>query len=372
MNHWIYAVDEAGTGIGSPPSTFLRWSYKTGDVVLTTGAINNRANEDPRIVFGSYDGKVYSFPTDADGEEETPLDSGCRGADNAPIWEFQVPTIVDAATGDEQVSKVHSSPAAAGDKIFFGANNGKVYAVSADGPEDLDADGDDDPLWETPTGSVLQPVTGSPAVANGIVVIGSEDKSVYWINAANGSILKKKSTESAVDTSPIIEGDRAFVAARDGTLYMFGPEIPRLPDLEVLSVSGVAGGLSVTIRNNLDTRARGLESPPTTVKLISGSFETEVDVPSIMPGASVVVTSSAVPGGGSIEVRAIVDPLNKIIEFNDGNNEWRGGVSLVAASSSGQASGGDDGGGGFKIPGLGLGATLAVLALALLAMRKRR
>lgn len=352
MNHWVFAIDEQGSG---DLKTTAKWAFKTDDIVLSTAAINNRAGEAPRVIFSSYDGKVYSFPTTTSDEN-----SDTCGSLNTPVWSFPVPSIVDSDTGETQVSKVHSSPAAAGDKIFFGANNGKVYGIRADNGQKI---------WETTAGNVLQPVTGSPAVANGKVVIGSEDKKVYWINATDGKILKTFATQSAIDTSPAIEGDRAFVAARDGTLYMFGPEIPRRADLQVTSVSAVGSSLQVTVKNAGDAATSG----NTTVRLlVGGTFLANVDIPKLDPGQATTVTSSTpVPGTGSVQVQAIVDPDNKIVESNDSNNELTQGVSLVPPATVGD-SGGGDGGGGFKIPGLGLVPTLAMLGLALLALRKRR
>lgn len=351
MNHWIIAVDEQGTG---DLKTQVKWVYKTGDVVLSTGAINTRANQDPRIVFGSYDGNVRSFLTTASGEGG----NNCHGVMHTPSWTFEVPTIVDAQTQDEQVSKVHSSPAAAGDKIFFGANNGKMYGIRADNGQRI---------WETSAGNVLQPVTGSPAVANGIVVVGSEDKNVYWFNADNGTILKKFATQSAVDTGPAIEGDRAFVAARDGTLYMFGPKIPTQPDLIVQSISATASGLSIVVKNNGDAA-----SANTTVRLfLGGTFLANVAVAAIEPGQSKTVTHAMQLPEGSSTVRALVDPDGQVVESNESNNELSRGVSPPATATEGDG-GGDGGGGGFKIPGPGFALVFAMLALALLGARRRR
>lgn len=355
MNHWIYAIDEQGTG---NLKTFIHWSYKAGDVVLSTPAINTRFNQDPRVVFGSYDGKVYSFLA---GQPDSVPDNACFGEAATPAWEFKVPTIVDAETQDEQVSKVHSSPAAAGDKVFFGANNGKVYGLWSD---------NGDLIWETTAGNVLQPVTGSPAVANGKVVIGSEDKNVYWINATDGKILKTFTTQAAIDTGTAIEGDRAFVVARDGTLYMFGPEIPRRADLQVTTIQMVGGQLQVTVRNAGDAASAN----STVVRLlVDGTFLANVAVSKIEPGQSATVSPSGIiPGEGNVEVEAIVDPDNTITESNDSNNgkTQRVNVDPVTEDGGGDGDGGDDGG-GFKIPAPGFVPLLALLGLAALALRRR-
>lgn len=352
MNFWFFAVNEQGTG---DKKTTVEWVAETGDIVVSTAAINSRPNQQPRIVVTSYDGKAYSFETSPSSEG----DNNCNGYLHTPSWTYEVPALV--VDGEAQVSKIHSSPASAGDKIIFGANNGKVYAVNADNGQRL---------WETTAGGQIAPVQSSPAVANNKVVIGSADKKVYWINATDGKVLKTFTAQSAVDTGPAIDGDRAFVAASEGTLYMFGPAIPRRADLTVTSVSGSGTTITVGIQNMGDAATSG----NTTVRLfVGGTFLANVDVPKLEPGASTSVQYVAAGQAGSLQVRALVDPDNAIVESNDSNNEMTAGIALGVdpAVPTDGGSGGDDGG-GFKIPGPGLVPLLAMLGLALLAMRRRR
>ncbi|HJQ93323.1 MAG TPA: PQQ-binding-like beta-propeller repeat protein [Candidatus Thermoplasmatota archaeon] len=360
MNHYVFALDEEGQG---NLKTTIKWVYKTGDIVLATPSINLAGGSLGRLIVGSYDGKVYSFVPSPPGEGS----NGCNGLGNNtlhnPSWNFPVPNVVDPSTGQSQVSKVYSSPATQGDRIYVGANNGKVYALDAANQGQL--------LWEATAGSVIAPVTSSPVLANGIVVVGSEDKSVYWINATDGKVLKKFTTQSAVVTSPAIDGKRAFVASQDGTLYMFGPEIPRRADLTVTSVSGSVTTVTVNIKNLGDAATSG----NTTVRLfVGGTFLANVDVPKLEPGAATNVQHEAIGVTGSVQLRALVDPDNTIAESNDSNNEMTSAVALgdPAAPTDGQDGGDEGDGGGFKIPGPGLVPVLAMLGLALLALRRRR
>jgi outer membrane protein assembly factor BamB len=64
---------------------------------------------------------------------------------------------------------ISSSPALAGDTLYFGANDGKVYAVDARTGEER---------WSFQTGGEVR---SSPAVADGAIYVGSRDGFVYAI-----------------------------------------------------------------------------------------------------------------------------------------------------------------------------------------------
>jgi outer membrane protein assembly factor BamB len=358
-NTYVYAVDEAGgqgtrpDGSNRPPTeTKVEWVAQTGDRIFSSPAINTRAGEPDRVIFTSYDGKAYSFEASPGSAGEDP----CNGLVASPDWTYEVPTIQDPETGETQVSKIESSPAAAGSRIFFGANNGNVYGVdSADGSL----------LWETPAGGVGHAVTSSPAVANGIVVVGSEDKNVYWINATDGKVLKKFATQSKVVTSPAIDADRAFVAEENGILYMFGPTIPTRPDLVVTGISALGTSLQVTVKNQGDAA-----SAATHLRIyVGGTFLTNQTVPALNASQSTTLTYAANLGASSVSVRAVVDPVAN--ESNSANNEMTQGVAAQLPATT-AAGGGSSGKKGIKLPGPGLPAILGLLAVAALAARRRR
>jgi outer membrane protein assembly factor BamB len=353
-NHYVFAVDEEGQGDGK---TRPMWFYKTGDVVFGSPSIDIRSDGSVLLVVGSYDGNVYSFDPSPSGEGDNP----CFGVEASPSWTYEVPS------SGTQVSKVHSSPASHADRVFVGANNGHVYGIDAfDGSK----------VWEATAGSVLTPVTSSPVYANGKVVVGSEDKKVYWFDAENGHILKTFSTQEAVLASPAIDGVRAFAASQDGTVYMFGPEIPRRADLVVTALAVSAGTLQATVKNQGDAA-----SPRNvTVRfLVGGTFLANVDVKALAAGES-AVAGVPLPSSstGSIQAKAIADPDNAVPESNDSNNELLQAVSVSPPPSTadngngGNTGGGGGKGGGIKIPNLMLPSLAAGLAFALLAARRRR
>lgn len=64
-------------------------------------------------------------------------------------------------------SRVESSPAIAGNRVYVGSNDGRFYVLGLD---------DGAKLWEFEAGA---PLSASPAIANGRIVIGSQDGRLY-------------------------------------------------------------------------------------------------------------------------------------------------------------------------------------------------
>ena len=68
-----------------------------------------------------------------------------------------------------------SCPAVANGVVYIGSEDDNVYALNA-------ATGSK--IWSYPTGNQVE---SSPAVANGVVYVGSDDNNVYALNATTGS-----------------------------------------------------------------------------------------------------------------------------------------------------------------------------------------
>lgn len=60
-----------------------------------------------------------------------------------------------------------------GDFIYVGCDNGRLYAVSAQGGKNV---------WEVETGG---PIRSSPAISEGVVYVGSEDGHLYAIGESS-------------------------------------------------------------------------------------------------------------------------------------------------------------------------------------------
>ena len=63
-------------------------------------------------------------------------------------------------------------------------------------------------LWSYATGE-----SSSPAVANGVVYVGSEDKKVYALNASTGAKLWRYATGNAVYSSPAVANGVVYVGS---------------------------------------------------------------------------------------------------------------------------------------------------------------
>jgi eukaryotic-like serine/threonine-protein kinase len=351
MNHYVVAVNEQGTADGK---AIVQWIYGTGSI-LTTSPTVMISGSTHRAIIGNHDGKVYAFDTAPGGQGA----NKCYGVLHSPVWTYEIPSVVDPNSGTPQITKIESSAATTGSRVFIGANNGQVYALDTSSGTKV---------WNTTAGSVQAPIWSSPAVANNIVVVGSNDKNVYWLDANNGAILKKFPTQSAVVTSPAIDGDRAFVASEDGTLYSFGPKIPTLPDVVVESITAVEGAIQVVVKNNGDAA-----SAATTVRVfLAGEFLASLDVGALEVGKSQTVTHDIELEEGRHSVKAIVDPDSSMAEHSDSNNELEKNVNAVLPQEETETDGGDGGGGGLKIPSPGAVPLLALLGLLALALRRRK
>jgi len=173
------------------------------------------------------DGKVYGYQSDfsvTTGREPAPLRFYC--------W--------DAFTGEKIWDLPHAIawPMIAYGCLYF-VEGGAVYALSTAYPPDdwtmwrgnVENPGftwDRGPLnlnvgpkWSFQTGGGI---ISSPAVANGKVYIGSNDKHVYCIDAYNGSLIWKFKLENheamtVYGSSPAVVGNKVITGPDDGYIY---------------------------------------------------------------------------------------------------------------------------------------------------------
>jgi outer membrane protein assembly factor BamB/uncharacterized membrane protein YoaK (UPF0700 family) len=205
----LYAFDAAGvTGCsGSPKTCAPLWTGATGWGVTSSPAVANGV-----VYVGSNDYKLYAF--DAAGV------TGCSGSPKTctPLW--------TGATG----SVVTSSPAVANGVVYVGSNDYKLYAFDAAGVTGCSGSPKTcTPLWTGATGSWIG--YASPAVADGVVYIGSTDGKLYAFDAAgvtgcSGSPktcapLWTGSTTDIIFSSPAVANGVVYVGSNDGKLYAF-------------------------------------------------------------------------------------------------------------------------------------------------------
>jgi outer membrane protein assembly factor BamB len=131
-----------------------------------------------------------------------------------------------------------SSPAVANGVIYVGSDDGNVYALNATTHAKL---------WSFTTGGQ---VVSSPAVANGVVYIGSVDGNLYALNASTGAKLWSFATGNEVLCSPAVVNGVVYIGpdSGDGKLYALnattGAELwSSAADFFFLTRSGEWGGL---------------------------------------------------------------------------------------------------------------------------------
>lgn len=102
---------------------------------------------------------------------------------------------------------VVNAPAVAGGVVYAGSDDHSVYALDA-------ASGQ--LLWSYETGGTIR---STPTVAHGVVYVGSSDSHVYALDAGSGGLIWRFNTGNAVQYSPVVSEGRVFVVAAGDTLY---------------------------------------------------------------------------------------------------------------------------------------------------------
>jgi hypothetical protein len=97
-------------------------------------------------------------------------------------------------------------------------------------------------------------VDSSPAVAGGIVYVGSEDNKTYALNATNGNLIWSYKTGGPVYSSPAVVGGVVYVGSNDGKVYAIG--LSRNSDVAITGVTfytavghGFTAPINVTVQN---------------------------------------------------------------------------------------------------------------------------
>lgn len=120
---------------------------------------------------------------------------------------------LDAATGDflyqvETDDKIWATPAVAGDTLYFGSFDKKIYALNiADGTI----------KWEFPTEGAI---VATPLVSNGTIYIGSLDRNLYALNASDGSLKWEFAAGNWFWAEPVVYNDMIYAGCLDGYVYV--------------------------------------------------------------------------------------------------------------------------------------------------------
>ena len=99
--------------------------------------------------------------------------------------------------------------------VYFLSADGNVYALNA-------TTGATPKLWSF---KAVYWGDSSPAVANGVVYVGTQDQHIDALKAATGAELWSFTTGNAVLSCPAVANGMLYVGSGDGNLYAF-----HLPD----------------------------------------------------------------------------------------------------------------------------------------------
>ena len=176
----------------------MKWKFRTGGHVASSPAVVGDS-----AYVGSTDGFVYAVAL----------------ADGTQRWKF--------ATG----ARVTSSPAVAGGVVYAGSYDGNVYAIdAATGKQRWQFATRGEHRFIAPHLHGALPVNepmpdpwdfylSSPAVARGVVYVGSGDCNVYALDAASGRLRWKFRTGNVVHASPAVANGTVYVGSWDSYFY---------------------------------------------------------------------------------------------------------------------------------------------------------
>lgn len=177
----------AATAEQGPAGTNItvKWKFKTGAGVLSSPVLVGRI-----IYIGSLDDHLYALDADSGTEK----------------WHFP--------TGGD----VRSTPAVIDGQIYCYSRDGLLYALNAENGHEI---------WRRRIAATNQTASfdnweyfdSSPAVVNGIIYIGSGDKSLYAIEAASGLPLWNFYAKSKVSSPPAVVNGVVYFGVTDGNFY---------------------------------------------------------------------------------------------------------------------------------------------------------
>jgi len=134
------------------------------------------------------------------------------GLQLAPVLLVDSDGVVSAAPGDKQWNastglNVDSSATVVGGTVYVGSNDDTLYALDA-------SSGSQE--WTFTTGGN---VWSSPTVADGTVYVGSNDNEVYALDASTGNQEWSYATGDVVRSSPTVADGTVYVGSTDNNVY---------------------------------------------------------------------------------------------------------------------------------------------------------
>ncbi|HUS80207.1 MAG TPA: PQQ-binding-like beta-propeller repeat protein [Armatimonadota bacterium] len=181
---WLPRYDESNSGV-SPGSVrlpvSLRWQHTIEDetsLPLATPAVG------PDMIYAPVGETIYAIDRRT-GEL---------------VWE--------QSAGDV----IYSSPALAGDTLYFGSRDNNLWAISATNGE---------VKWRYPTGG---PVDCSPVIAGNLIYFGSDDNRLVALDLDTHQALWQFETRGDIKASPLVYRDVIVVGSQDRHIYCLNLE----------------------------------------------------------------------------------------------------------------------------------------------------
>ena len=213
------AITVAGAGAAAAD-----WPEFRGD------ATNSGLNPNETVISAANVGSLTSVWTGTTGSvvQSSPAvanGSAYVGSDDGKLYAFDAAGLANCAPGAPRAcgamwtgatgGPVRSSPAVANGLVYVGSDDGKLYAFDAAGLNNCSVGPQPRTClaqWVTTTGGT---VSSSPTVVNDVVYVGSSDDRLYAMNATTGQILWVTITGGDVESSPAVTNGVAFVGSND-------------------------------------------------------------------------------------------------------------------------------------------------------------
>ncbi len=199
------------------------------------------------LFFARSDYKLYAV-SQKDGRNLWTYSGSSQGLRTAPAYsdglvflgEYDgIFSIIDAKTGKRLngggAGGAINTPSVSNGNVYFSSWDGSVNAVKIKGTE---------PLWNAKIGD---PVTTSPVVSNGMIVVGTGRGLAVALNAKDGSIIWRFNTEGGeIAADPVISNGIVYVPSGDGRVYALDASTGRTRYIYSTENGGIAAGILVS------------------------------------------------------------------------------------------------------------------------------
>lgn len=212
-----------------PSTNNVLWTFATQDDIRSSPAV-----VDNRVYVGSDDGFLYSIDVESGNQiwktyagKHVYFSSPAVANNQVFIGGGTAISCFSTVSGElrwtySTGSLVTASPTVVDDRVYISSWDKKIYCFTADPIGDID----EPPLpilaydliWEYQTGNL---VMASLTVYNGRVFVGSTDKSLYCLDAEDGTKIWSVTIGSAIKSSAAVSDDKVFVGSDNGNVYCF-------------------------------------------------------------------------------------------------------------------------------------------------------